>query len=192
MDDTFQFRADRMPRRQVDPLAIRAAVIAGLLVAAVGVFAKVAIDSERRSFEVEAAPEVVVSTIEGAGASDALSVAPDPALEAVARTSAQDALAAARAVLRADGALDGAGPLQLSAIRTDLIFVDGPSAVSEVVSVAGSASVWGAAVMSESGTCFYVRLTDHRRVSYGTGDTCTGQAALGASERAWPTVDVTV
>ena len=100
-------------------------------------------------------------------------------------------MAAARVFLRADGALDGAGPLQLSSIRSDLIFVDGPSAVSEVVSVAGSASVWGAAVMSESGTCFYVRLTDHRRVRYGTGDTCTGQAALGASDPAWPSVDVT-
>jgi uncharacterized membrane protein len=93
--------------------------------------------------------------------------------------------------LRAEGTLDGAGPLQLSSIQANLIFVDGPSAVSQVVSVAGSSSLWGAAVMSESGTCFYVRLTDHRRVSYGTGRTCTGQAALDASERAWPSIDVT-
>jgi hypothetical protein len=183
MDDAFEFRAARLPRRRIDPLAIRAATVAALVVAMIGVFAKVAIDSERRSLEVRAAPEVRVSTIEGAGGT---TVAADPALDEQARAAARGALEAARAVLRAEGTLDGAGPLQLASMRADLIFVDGPSAVPDVVSVAGSASVWGAAVMSPSGTCFYVRIDDRRRVAYGTGSTCTGQAALDADRSAWP------
>jgi hypothetical protein len=191
MDDAFQFRAARMPRRRVDPLAIRAGIVAALVVAMVGVFAKVAIDSERRSLQVAAAPEVRVSTIEGGAATGATTVAADPGLDDGARAAAEGALAAARAVLRAEGTLDGAGPLQLASLRADLIFVDGPSAVPEVVSVAGSAASWGAAVMSESGTCYYVRITDRRRVTYGTGAACTGQAALGAADPAWPAIVAT-
>lgn len=64
------------------------------------------------------------------------------------------------------------------------------SADSTRVSIASNASgtEWGAAAMSDSGTCFYIRLREAGSTLYGqsTSATCTGESALTrATRRAW-------
>ncbi len=52
------------------------------------------------------------------------------------------------------------------------------------ISIATSQNEWAAASLSESGTCLYIHLeTDV--VLYGSGQTCTGQAAMAAEDQAW-------
>ena len=49
-----------------------------------------------------------------------------------------------------------AGPAQLSALQPGYTFVDGPSTMPTIVSVAAEQDVWAAAVLSPSGTCFWI------------------------------------
>ena len=57
------------------------------------------------------------------------------------------------------------------------------------VSVAATrdGSEWGAATMSDSGTCFYIRLRSDGSTLYGesTSSPCTGSTALGVRAREW-------
>ena len=63
-------------------------------------------------------------------------------------------------------------------------FTGDPSADPNEISVATSQNEWAAAALSESGTCLYIHLeTDV--VFYGSGQTCTGQAAMEAGDQAW-------
>lgn len=63
-------------------------------------------------------------------------------------------------------------------------FTDDASADPNEISVATSQNEWAAAALSESGTCLYIHLeTDV--VFYGSGQTCTGQAAMAAGDQAW-------
>ena len=63
-------------------------------------------------------------------------------------------------------------------------FTSDASAGPNEVSVATNQNEWAAAALSESGTCLYIHLeTDV--VFYGSGQTCTGQAAMAAGDQAW-------
>lgn len=57
------------------------------------------------------------------------------------------------------------------------------------VSVAATrdGSEWGAATLSDSGTCFYIRLREDGSTLYGssTSSPCTGSTALGVRAREW-------
>jgi hypothetical protein len=191
MDDTFTFRADRMPRRTIDPLALKAAVVAGLIVFVTGWFAKIVIDSEQRSLA-HAAPatEARVGTISGVDAPEVprlgeSDVAAAIAVDDQARIAADDALAAARHVFDRDGSFVAAGPADLADLDLGLTFVDGPSTAPQIVSLVAAPGVWSAAVRSETGTCLYVRVTAQGLVTYGTGPVCTGDAAMVASAPSW-------
>ena len=97
-----------------------------------------------------------------------------------AQSTVRNALVAAK-VAFVDGDTYATVTVQaLSAIEPSLRFVPGASTGPEVVSVAASADEVGLAVLSKSGTCFYI----HASVSadaFGSGSQCTGQAALSAS-----------
>lgn len=179
MDDTFAYRADRMPRRRIDPLAMKAAVAAACVVAVTGVFAKLVVDSERRSVARAESPSSQAGA--DAGADLGAEITPgfvDPEVDAPARSAAETALAAAVDTLARGRAPAEAGTTELAGLDTGLIFVDGPSTSAQVVSLAWSGDVWAAAVMGGSGTCFYARLTVDGVQTFGTGSTCTGDAAL--------------
>ena len=176
MDDTFAFRADRMPRRKIDPLALKAAVAAAIVVTLTGVFAKFVIDSEHRSI---VRAEVRARGV--AGASGERRDYVDPEIDVPARLAVETALDAASAALARDGSLAAAGPTELASLETGLIFVDGPSTTQQVVSLAGSGDTWAAAVMGASGTCFYARVTAIGVQTFGIGSECTGDAALQAA-----------
>jgi hypothetical protein len=178
MEETFAFRADRMPRRKIDPLALKAAVAAALLVAITGVFAKFVIDSERRSL---ARVEAQARAREARTTTDIAPGFVDPEIDVPARSAAQTALDAAAAALARDGSLAAAGTTELSSLGTGLIFVDGPSTAPQVVSLAGEGNMWAAAVMGASGTCFYARITADGVQTFGTGSECTGLAARQAA-----------
>ena len=52
------------------------------------------------------------------------------------------------------------------------------------MSVAASGGRWAGAVMGTSGTCYWVRL-GHTGTTFGSGELCTGFAALSADDTAW-------
>ena len=63
-------------------------------------------------------------------------------------------------------------------------FTTGESLDPNSISVATAQNEWAAAALSESGTCLYIHMeTDV--VFYGSGEACTGQAAMSASDQAW-------
>ena len=81
----------------------------------------------------------------------------------------------------------GGMPTYLAADATAMVkaepslqYVSGPSTGPNVISVAATATDWGAAVQSASGTCFYLHLSASGART-GTGSTCTGEAALSAN-----------
>ena len=63
------------------------------------------------------------------------------------------------------------------------------SADDQVVSVSanGAGTEWGAAAMSDSGTCFYVRVSSSGPTQYGSSASaaCTGAQALTVTDAGW-------
>ncbi len=90
--------------------------------------------------------------------------------------------AAVTAYMDGGGSFSDAGPDQLSALEPDLTYVAGshPSIGPNVISVEATAQAWGGAVLSSSGTCFYLRSVGTTK-AYGTGQPCTGEAAMAAT-----------
>ena len=73
----------------------------------------------------------------------------------------------------------------LSAYDPTLRFTSGPSDGPGTVSYAVSGSEFGAAVRSESGTCWWVKIAASSVTTYGSGSACTGSAAMAASAPSW-------
>lgn len=86
---------------------------------------------------------------------------------------------------------DSAG---MAASEPGLTYVDSPAAstASEQLSVAstGGGATWGAAAMSDSGTCFYIRTNGVGTITYGSSNTlaCTGGVALTTTGNGWTTI----
>jgi hypothetical protein len=99
-----------------------------------------------------------------------------------------DASLAAVAALVAllDGGPDAITPKGLSAIEPSLTFVKGVSKRPGQVSAISASNAVGIAVMSRSGTCFWLRYSVGDGVqTFGAGSPCTGRGALGAASEAW-------
>jgi len=99
-----------------------------------------------------------------------------------------DASLAAVAALVAllDGGPDAVTPTGLSAIEPSLTYVKGVSKRPGQVSVISASNAVGIAVMSRSGTCFWLRYSVGDGVqTFGARSPCTGRAALGAASEAW-------
>jgi hypothetical protein len=73
----------------------------------------------------------------------------------------------------------------LSGYDPGLRFTSGPSKDPMTVSYAVNAGSFGAAVRSESGTCWWVKIGADSVTSYGSGTPCTGSAAMAASAASW-------
>lgn len=190
MSDTFAFRRVPVPlRRRVSPRTVKVVAVVLVVGFAVSWFGRWVAASERASLQSVPPPVTsnFVDTLSGApeavSAGDTQDVAPDDRL---ARSAAREALAAARQIAHGKVSFVEAGPAQLAKAVPAVTFADGPSAAPQVVSVIATGDAWAAAVMSNSGRCFYVRVDDRGRVDYGTSVTdCTGAAALGAADQAW-------
>ena len=181
MDEAFSYRTTQRQRR-FDPRAVKLAVLAGFVVLAVVSFALWVTDSENTSFaRLRADSPGTTHLVQDPG----VAAIPDAADNARTQEAALSAVGIAQEAVASRVSYADAGPARLSAFKSTLTFVDGPSTEPEVVSVAATASAWAAAVLSPSGTCYYVRLGDGGLVTYGTGLDCMGEAALSASDPSW-------
>ena len=192
MDQTFNFRAAPVPlHRRLSPRAIALVVTASLLLSGLVSFSKWVIDSERRSMaraERADAPGAIIGTMSGGGSAESAATGPESlVIDAAARADARSAFELARSRASGRATLLDAGPGQLGALSSSLVFVDGPAAGPGVVSVASTPQVWGAAVRGPSGTCYLLRFGTGEGLTYGsgTGGECTGDAALGVQDASW-------
>lgn len=191
MDDTFAFRSTGRPlRRRVDPVALKAAIAAFVVVLAVGLFARWAIASERASEQRKPAAEAVgVQVLQGVETVAAQTPAGPLPEDIAAQRVAERAMRAAQKAFAKGGSFADAGPGQLSQLVPDVTFTDGPSQAPSIVSIATTGDAWAAAVLSDVGTCWQLRVNAGGRISYASGtasDACTGIAALAAPAPSWP------
>jgi hypothetical protein len=108
----------------------------------------------------------------------------DRAYDAAAQGTVGRAVVVAQTLYAEQGTFTADLPT-LSAFDPGLRFTSGPSTGPEMVSYAVSGMEFAAAVRSESGACWWVRIDASSTTSYGSGATCTGRAALAASSPSW-------
>lgn len=178
MDDSFAYRTTLPLGPRVEPWIVKAAVICTLVVLGIGLFTGWVVASERESFargrSRPVVPELTVGRIDGPAAPSGT--------DAEAEEATRIALAAARAAFTERGTFLDAGPAQLSALQPGYTFVDGPSTMPRIVSVAAERHVWAAAVLGPSGTCFWIRAGAHGPIATGASSSaCTGVWALDGS-----------
>jgi hypothetical protein len=145
-------------------------VVAGLAVAAVAAFVVLGGADEAGKAIADAGSETVAQV--------------DRAYDAAAQGTIGRAVMVAQTVLAEQGSFP-TDLATLSAFDPGLRFTSGPSSDPSTVSYAVSGSDFGAAVRSESGTCWWVRIDAAGVTSYGSGSACTGNAAMAASAPAW-------
>lgn len=172
MDDSFAFRTTAPVRRQIDRRLVKAGIGTGVFLCLVAWFATWVIASERRSFADRPAPAVVAPVPPAEAGPD-----PDATLQD-ARDALQVAFVAARAASIEGRTFLDAGPARLTELQPGYSYVDGPSTMPRIVSVASRHDVWAAAVMAPDGTCLWIRATLGGEVARATGVECTGSAAL--------------
>ena len=191
MDDSFAFRTTVPIRRRPDPLLVKAAIALGVVALLVGIFASWVASSERRSFARAdggggLTSEVTVEDVGDAGAMGAAgevgdvptTLAPPTSLDA--REALEVGATAALAIYESDASCLAAGPAQLSAVRPEYVFVDGPSTMPRIVSVAAEKGLWAAAVAEADGSCVWTRIAADGSAVTGTASECTGSTALRA------------
>ena len=109
----------------------------------------------------------------------------DRAHDAAAQSSLAQAMAIARA-LHAERGSFATDPANLSTFDPSVRFAPGRSTGPTSIGFMATDAAFGAAVLSESGTCWWARTDATGVVTYGSGTPCTGDAALGgASAPAW-------
>jgi hypothetical protein len=109
----------------------------------------------------------------------------DRANDIQAQASLQTAVRAALTVQAETGSIGGATPEALAGIDPSITVTSAASTGPTIVSVSVGGETWGAAAMSASGSCFWLRLDATGVISYGSGAACSGAAALGASQPSW-------
>jgi hypothetical protein len=181
MDDSFSFRARIPMRRRIDPWALKGGLAVAVIAFGIAAFAHWVIASEDASLARVARHRVS----EDVAVTQIASTADPVSTDADAKEAARIALAAARAGFSEHRTFRDAGPAQLSALQPGFVFVDGPSTMARIVSVAWTASRWAAAIESSSGTCFWIRTDARGGVERGTVPDCVGSAALVAPATGW-------
>jgi hypothetical protein len=145
-------------------------VVAGLAVAAVVAFVVLSGADEAGS-QIADARSDTVSQI-------------DTAYDAAAQGTVGRAVVVAQTFHAENGSFP-TDPATLSAFDPGLRFISGPSNDPASVSYAVSGSEFGAAVRSESGTCWWVGIDAGGVTTYGSGSECTGSAAMAAAAPSW-------
>jgi len=73
----------------------------------------------------------------------------------------------------------------LSAYDPSVTFTSGPSMGPTSIAYAAAEEAFGAAVRSDSGTCWWVKTDVSGVTTYGSGSVCTGEAAMAAARPSW-------
>ena len=111
--------------------------------------------------------------------------AADQAKDLAAQGSLQLALPAAAAAKVESGSLASLTPDVLENYEPSLTWTTNASGGSTVVSVVSSESAFAAAVLSDSGTCLWIRQSASGATTYGSGEPCSGKAAMAATAASW-------
>ena len=99
---------------------------------------------------------------------------------------AQVALGRAVVVVRTFYAEQGSfEPAGLADFDPSVDFTPGASTGPTSIAYQSDGDAFGVAARSTSGTCWWVRGDAAGTTSYGSGDACTGRAALGANDPSW-------
>ena len=108
----------------------------------------------------------------------------DPDQEA--RSAVSNALVDAQALHVASQSYANATAEGLCAAEQNYGFTSEASTSASVVSVHAEAGVFSAAARSSTGACYWIKVDDSTgATTYGRGEPCTGQAALGAAAPSW-------
>ena len=108
-----------------------------------------------------------------------------------AQSSLRVAQTTALVVFTDDGDFGDADTTALSAAEPSYTWNGSTTASTDDLVVSISANVagteWGAASMSDSGTCYYVRVSSSGPTQYGSSDSaaCTGAQALTVTDASW-------
>jgi hypothetical protein len=102
-----------------------------------------------------------------------------------AKLAAQQAATAVQELYAEQGSFGAITPGALKNFEPSSSYTASASTGPRVVSVSSSSAGVGLAVRSDSGTCFFARFTTSG-ITYGTGTTCTGAAAMSAGATSWP------
>jgi hypothetical protein len=102
-----------------------------------------------------------------------------------AQGSLQLVLPAAATAKVESGSLASLTPDVLEKYEPSLTWTANASSGSTVVSVASSASAFAAAALSDSGTCLWIKQSASGTTTFGSGEPCTGQAAMAATAASW-------
>jgi hypothetical protein len=180
MNDEFHFgdhakRPARLgrPKPQLAPSSIDPRllwIVAGLVVAATLAFV-VLRGADEAGQQLGDANEQAVSQI-------------DRAYDAAAQGTLGQAVVVAQ-TLHAERGSFTADLATLSAYDPGLHLTSGPSEDPSTVSYGADPSGFGAAVRSDSGTCWWVFVDTAGVTTYGRGNPCTGRAATAASDPSW-------
>jgi hypothetical protein len=108
----------------------------------------------------------------------------DRAYDAAAQASVGRAVVAAQSLLAESGTFP-TDLATLSAFDPSIHFTSGASEGPTSVAYAAEDAAFAAAVRSESGTCWWVKVDPSGVTTYGSGPTCTGRAAMAAAEPSW-------
>jgi hypothetical protein len=103
-----------------------------------------------------------------------------------AKMTAQQTVGAVQELYAEQGSFAAITPSALRHFEPTFSYTGEASTGPQVVSVNAASGGVGLAVLSESGTCFYLRFGTSG-VTYGTGGTCTGNTAMAAAASGWPT-----
>jgi type IV pilus assembly protein PilA len=100
-----------------------------------------------------------------------------------AQSSLRNALTAAKTIFTDNNDYSAATASALQGVEPSLTFVTTASTGAKTVSVdAVDANTWDAAVLSASGTCYYIQdVANAGGTTFGSGATCTGAAAATAN-----------
>lgn len=187
MNDTFTFVAPVMPRREVDPFVRTLVAGVALFVAFVVAFGSFVVWHQHLADTRRAATEARLQAQAQARA-DALAARyldPNGAVDAPARQDLGRIVSRALDTYVHTASFTRAGPFALTGVASDVVYTDGPSTASSVISVDASSDSWAAAVRAPSGTCYWIRATPEGQTFYGTGSVCTGAAARAAYGASW-------
>jgi len=110
----------------------------------------------------------------------------DRAQDVQAQLTGSSAIQSVHAVYASAGSFELVTPQALKEYEPTFTYTADASTEPNTVSVKSTSDGVGVAVYSSSGTCLYAHIAS-AGVTYGTGPTCTGEAALQASKPAWPT-----
>jgi hypothetical protein len=110
----------------------------------------------------------------------------DRAQDVQAQLTGTSAIQAVEGLYAQSGSFDAITPDALKSFEPTFAYTDGESTEPNTVSVKSTGQGVGLAVRSASGTCLYARVAA-AGVTYDAGTTCTGDAALEASNPSWPT-----